>query len=430
MRRADLEGRAVALLGLGIDVVATLEAIAGAEPGVLYAVEADRDHARRVLAGAGLGDVPVFETVAGLPPTELAVRSPGFPLYGAVLQDRIRDGLLTVTPLGLWLAERGPRPTIALTGTKGKSTVSVLTTLALEHLGRPAITVGNIGIAPWTLPPTEDVTVVIEVSSYQAADLRCTPSIAALTAIGEDHLDWHGTVERYHRDKARVFTAPAIGAGARRWAGVLADVALPPVLAAIEFCRVPVPAVGGIRARNAQLAAATALALDHDEVDPAGVEELAAHLLGTYPELPGRFRLVGTVDGVRYVDDALASNPLGLAASVGEVGPDPLTLIVGGADRGASWDAALAALARRPGPTNVVCIDDAVGWEADLARAGATTFRSADLEAAVRKASEITPAGGVVAFSPGMPTPPAEGNWSKRSARFLAEVERLRPANW
>jgi UDP-N-acetylmuramoylalanine--D-glutamate ligase len=422
VRRADFGGRKVALLGLGIDMAATLGAIADARAGEMFAVDVDRERALRVLADAGLGGVAVFESVGGMPPADVAVRSPGFPLYSADLQDRVRDGMETVTPLGLWLAERGNRPTVALTGTKGKSTVSVLTAIALEHLGRPAVTVGNIGIGPWTLAPSAAETVVIEVSSYQAADLGCTPSIAALTSIGEDHTDWHGSVDRYHRDKARVFTAPAIAG--RRWAGVLSDVVLPPAFAGIGFCRVPAPA-GGIRARNAHLAAATALAVANEEVDPARVEDLAAALLEAYPELPGRFRLVATVDAVRYVDDALATNPLGLAASIGEVGSEPLTVIVGGADRGAGLEPALAALARRSGPTKVICIDDAVAHEAQYAGAGATTRRSPDLEAAVRRAAEITTAGGLVLFSPGMPTPPAEGNWSNRSARFQAEVERL-----
>ncbi|MEA2901038.1 MAG: UDP-N-acetylmuramoyl-L-alanine---L-glutamate ligase [Actinomycetota bacterium] len=422
VRRADLKGRVVALLGLGVDMSATLDAIVESEPGQLVAVDVDRERARRLLAEAGLGEVPVFEAVDGLPPADVAVRSPGFPLYSAALQDRVGRGMETVTPLGLWLAERGDRPTVALTGTKGKSTVSVLTTLALEHLGQSAVTVGNIGIGPWTLPPSSAETVVIEVSSYQAADLGCTPSIAALTSIGEDHLDWHGSVDRYHHDKARVFSAP--GLGGRRWAGVLDDVALPPAFAAVDFCRVPVPG-GGLRARNAHLAAATALAVWDETVDPVRVESVADALLAAYPELPGRFRLVATVDSVRYIDDALASNPLGLAASLGELGPEPLTVIVGGATRGADLEPVLVALAGRPGPTNVVCIDDAVPLEGQFVLLGARTYRSADLEAAVRTAAEITPAGGVVLFSPAMPTPPAEGNWSRRSARYQAEVERL-----
>ena len=319
VRRADLAGRKVALLGLGIDMAATLAAIAESEPGELFAVDVDRERALRVLADAGLGDVAVFETVGWMPPADVAVRSPGFPLYSADLQDRVSRGMETVTPLGLWLAERGTGPTVALTGTKGKSTVSVLTTLALEHLGRPAVTVGNIGIGPWTLAPSADETVVIEVSSYQAADLGCTPSIAALTSIGEDHTDWHGSVDRYHRDKARVFTAPAIGG--RRWAGVLDDVVLPPAFDDIEFCRIAAPA-GGIRARNAHLAAATALAVDRRGGRPgAGGGRGRRPARTPIPSYPGASAWWRRSTRSRYVDDALASNPLGLAASIGEVGP-------------------------------------------------------------------------------------------------------------
>ncbi len=426
MIRADLTGKVVALLGMGIDMEAALPAIVEVEPSLIYVVDADRSRARQILADADLVTVPILDTVADLPAADVAIRSPGFPLYSPELQDRVKAGLVTVTPLGLWLAERGHRPTASVTGTKGKSSASVLTTLALEHLGRPALTLGNIGVPPWTHSPDVAQTVVIEISSYQAADLGVAPSIASLTSIGEDHVDWHGSFDQYLRDKARVFTAPVLGD--RRWAGVLADVMLPEPFASIDFHRVPAPEGGGVRARNAHLAAATALALalNADDVDVAQIEHVAAYLLSEYPELPGRFRPVETVNSVVYIDDALASNPLGLAISIGEVGSEPLTLIVGGASRGASFDPVFLSIQARTGPTNVICIDDAVPLEPDLARAGATTYRAPDLENAVGMAGEITPAGGTVLFSPGMPTPSAEGNWENRSTRFHLEVEYLR----
>src|SRR5205085_3827948 len=93
VRRADLEGRTVALLGLGIDMSATLEAIVESRPGALFAVDVDGERARRLLAEAGLGEVPVFETVDELPPADVAVRSPGFPLYSDPLQARLGHGL-------------------------------------------------------------------------------------------------------------------------------------------------------------------------------------------------------------------------------------------------------------------------------------------------------------------------------------------------
>ena len=49
---------------------------------------------------------------------------------------------------------------------------------------------------------------VIETSSYQATDLPCSPPVVAVTSLHPDHLDWHGDVETYYRDKLSVCSQP------------------------------------------------------------------------------------------------------------------------------------------------------------------------------------------------------------------------------
>src|SRR5262245_57733459 len=134
MKPSDLRGRRVALLGLGIDVEAAIPAIVAAEPSELFTLEERSD------AGAQ------FTAFADLPDIDIAVRSPGFPLYRADVQQRVARGMRTVTPLGLWLSERGARRTVAITGTKGKSTTALLTATALGRLDIDAQVLGNIGI--------------------------------------------------------------------------------------------------------------------------------------------------------------------------------------------------------------------------------------------------------------------------------------------
>ena len=197
MKPADLRGRRVALLGLGIDVEAAIPAILEAEPGELFVLEEWTAAARDDLG-------PRFTAFTNLPEIDVAVRSPGFPLHRADVQERVRRGLETVTPLGLWLSERGgARPTIAITGTKGKSTTSLLTATALAQLEIVAHVLGNIGVPPWTVAPDTTDTVVLEISSFQAADLPCAAPYSALTSIGDDHADWHGSTLQYLADKAR-----------------------------------------------------------------------------------------------------------------------------------------------------------------------------------------------------------------------------------
>jgi UDP-N-acetylmuramoyl-L-alanine---L-glutamate ligase len=284
-------------------------------------------------------------------------------------------------------------------------------------------------VPPWGHEPSTDQVPVLEVSSYQAAGLPVTTPVAGLTSLGEDHVSWHGSPERYWADKARLFTAPLAGGGEHRNL-VPTGVELAGALAEVPFTRVPVPA-DDLRSSNARLAAALAVAVDVGDgpLDPADrrVAELAAHLLDVYPDLPGRFSTVATVDGVDYVDDALASAPLGLAAALRTLHGRPVVAIVGGADRGAALDPVLAAADARTETTTVVWIDDAGELAATLAPLGVQVVAAGDLDEAVAVAAGLAEPGAAVVFSPAMPTPPDQGSWVDRSARFRAAVAALAP---
>lgn len=424
MRLAEVAGQRLLVLGAGIDTVAALPALLAAGPSSVTVVDEKPDAARSALAVAGLADLPLVGSLAGAPPADVALRSPGWSPYQAEVEALVAAGLALVTPLGLWLAERGDRPAVAITGTKGKSSTSVLAQLALERLGRPAVVLGNIGVPPWGHEPTTDLVPVLEVSSYQAAGLPVTTAVAGLTALGEDHVSWHGSPERYWADKARLFTAPLAASG-RRQSLVPDGVELVGDLAAVPFLRVPVPPAD-LRASNAHLAAALALAVEGAlDLDDPRLADLAAHLLDAYPDLPGRFSTVATVDGVDYVDDALASAPLGLAAALRSLSDRPVVAIVGGADRGAAVDPVLAAADARSAPTTVVWLDDAGALATALEPLGVEVVAAADLEEAVQVAARIAASGSAVVFSPAMPTPADQGNWADRSVRFRAAVAAL-----
>jgi UDP-N-acetylmuramoylalanine--D-glutamate ligase len=95
---------------------------------------------------------------------------------------------------------------IAITGTNGKSTTTALTTHLLQSAGVDAQMGGNIGVPVLALAPFQaGRAYVLEVSSYQidlAPSLKATVGI--LLNITEDHLDRHGTMERYAAIKERL----------------------------------------------------------------------------------------------------------------------------------------------------------------------------------------------------------------------------------
>jgi UDP-N-acetylmuramoylalanine-D-glutamate ligase len=112
-------------------------------------------------------------------------------------------------------AERDYAPQVlAVTGTNGKTTTTVLTALLVERAGRSAVAAGNISptmldtlmrvIDEDTLPQVW----VLELSSFQLDGvLGFEPQAAALLNLTQDHLDWHGAMAAYGAAKARIFGA-------------------------------------------------------------------------------------------------------------------------------------------------------------------------------------------------------------------------------
>ncbi|MGH3052484.1 MAG: Mur ligase family protein, partial [Gaiellaceae bacterium] len=138
---------------------------------------------------------------------DVLVKSPGVPSE-ATLVASARDRGVTVwseVELGARLL---PNPILGVTGTNGKTTTAELLGKIFEAAGRPVAVAGNVG-RPLTglagaLP--EEAWVVCELSSFQLEDIHdFRPRIAILLNLTPDHLDRHGTLERYREMKLRVF---------------------------------------------------------------------------------------------------------------------------------------------------------------------------------------------------------------------------------
>ncbi|MCC7230395.1 MAG: UDP-N-acetylmuramoyl-L-alanine--D-glutamate ligase [Fimbriimonadaceae bacterium] len=105
-------------------------------------------------------------------------------------------------------------PIIAITGTNGKSTTTVMTYLCLKHCGIDAVLCGNIfGSGYPEVPLTEaamnstpEQILVAEISSFQLECIRnFRPISAGITNIWPDHLDRYDSFEEYAATKQRIF---------------------------------------------------------------------------------------------------------------------------------------------------------------------------------------------------------------------------------
>ncbi len=124
----------------------------------------------RLATGAGV--------TAALESCDVVVRSPGVSTHRPELCELRATGIPVTTATALWLAERGGRRVIAVTGTKGKSTTAALLAHLARARGQLVGLAGNIGVPALDLldrPSTE--LAVVELSSYQIADLETGPEV-------------------------------------------------------------------------------------------------------------------------------------------------------------------------------------------------------------------------------------------------------------
>lgn len=100
-------------------------------------------------------------------------------------------------------------PTVAITGSVGKTTTVTFLTELLNKLGKKALACGNIGIPLLDVIPNQkqyDV-LVIELSSFQLEQsTRFAPDYAGLTTLFANHLDRHKTMDAYAQAKGKLFS--------------------------------------------------------------------------------------------------------------------------------------------------------------------------------------------------------------------------------
>jgi UDP-N-acetylmuramoyl-L-alanine---L-glutamate ligase len=364
---SDLAGARVGVWGLGREGHASLRKIAtlGAEPVLVD----DRP------SGPSLpiyGGHPVLATadggLAALEACDAVVKTPGMSRYRPEMARLAAAGVPVAGGLGLWLAEADLRRVLVVTGTKGKSTTSSVTGHLIGGLGYRVMVGGNIGAPPYDPDAGADYDYwVIEVSSYQATDLPCSPPVVAVTSLHPDHLDWHGGVEQYYRDKLSACSQPGAELTvANGDSDLLAEHAalLGPRVEwvsehddpAADWME-PLGLPGRHNRRNALIARRCLIALGLIEPVAGDDDRLRAAAAG-YQPLPSRLTPVGTVAGVSFVDDSLSTNVLPTLAALDAFPGRRIALIVGGHDRGIDYAPLAAGLLARDAPTYVLTLPD------------------------------------------------------------------------
>ena len=134
----------------------------------------------------------------------IAITSPGIPPKSEVFQRLREKNIPVIGEVELAYLE-ATSPFIAITGTNGKTTTTMLTSHILNSEYNAPVC-GNIGVPPTSLLDENPDYFVCEVSSFQLAMAPTfRPQIACFLTFTPDHIDWHGGLENYFEAKISLF---------------------------------------------------------------------------------------------------------------------------------------------------------------------------------------------------------------------------------
>ncbi|MBR1908874.1 UDP-N-acetylmuramoyl-L-alanine--D-glutamate ligase [bacterium] len=137
----------------------------------------------------------------------LAITSPGIPPHTEIF-NRLKDEKVPVISEVELAYKESLKPFIAITGTNGKTTTTSLTAHILKEEYK-AEACGNIGLPPCDLLNNDLDYFVLEVSSFQLHYSDAFQAqIACWLNFTPDHVNWHGSLENYFNDKAKLFKFP------------------------------------------------------------------------------------------------------------------------------------------------------------------------------------------------------------------------------
>ena len=373
---------------------------------------------------------------------ELLIRSPGISPYRPALQSALAAGTRCTTASSLWFAAHPEANTVCLTGTKGKSTTAALTAHLMESAGFSVQLAGNIGRPLLDCPDEVVDWWVIELSSYQLADLEASPGIAVILNVSDEHLDWHVDASTYRRDKLRLAALNPDAPLVLNHEDALLRHEFADRKHVTWFGR-----SGGWHVQGGQLfnGAGRAQPVPRDALPGAhNLENLAAslsilqaadlrapdlpHALDGFRGLPHRLQRLGVAAGVEYVNDSLSTTPVATLAALEAFRDRSVILLLGGLDRGLDWSESLARM-QALCPEAVICLPDSGPQIAEaMQRAGLRPERGVHvvegLQEGMRQASELARPGDLVLLSPGAPSFPRFRDYAERGRRF-AELSGL-----
>jgi len=341
---------------------------------------------------------------------------------------------------------------IALTGTNGKSTTTVLLGKMLASTGRPVFYGGNLGNPLIECvekdPAKKGGLVVAELSSFQlqrCPDLK--PGTAVLLNLDEDHLDRHENMEEYAQAKAMIFKNQtrhdwalvngnqeqclSIGQSSRgsllkfrdgvevKKGGYLKGDRILVALPGRELIEISSEGMALNGRHNLKNALAASIVASIYGVSQKNIEDVLQKFAG----LPHRMQRIGVHGGVVFYDDSKATN---VSSAVGSLCglEGRFVLIAGGKHKGSSYEPLKEVLSA--GCDSLVLLGEAASlMESQLGNSVPDVVRVEDMKEAVFEAYQRVGKGNHVVLCPACSSYDMFENFEKRGEAFAEAVALL-----
>ncbi|MBF2753966.1 MAG: UDP-N-acetylmuramoyl-L-alanine--D-glutamate ligase [Gammaproteobacteria bacterium AqS3] len=381
------------------------------------------------------------DTLAGI--GELVV-SPGVDTERPVFRELRDRGVRLISEVDLFARSlpEGAR-VAAVTGTNGKSTVTEMLHRCTAESGQRSALGGNLETAAVELLERPADLYILELSSFQLQHVHSLrPQVACVLNVTADHLDRHGSLERYRNAKHRIYQNAGCAVSNRD--DILTQPLLPLSVRQVTFGRgIPDPGHWGldledehiclgfepILARTdlkqdspigcanamAVLALADALGLDRGAV---------LRVLGSFEPLPYRFARTARIGGIDFINDSKATNPAATQMALGALPDGRVRLICGGAGKGLDYRMLRPLLSAKLAQM-LALGEQAAALMGLLEGTGIPVQRCTDMHQAVRTAAASAAPGDTVLLSPACSSFDQYAGYAERGAAFDAAVKAL-----
>ncbi len=352
---------------------------------------------------------------------DLVIKTPGIPKH------LLKVSYTTAT--NIFFANKGTCQVVGITGSKGKSTTSSLIYHILQTAGKNVKLIGNIGNPALTElldKPEDDTIFIYELSSYQLDDIEYSPHICVVVSLFPEHMNYHGTEESYYEAKKRIVHK----ATAQDYYVYNPDY---PVLCEwVEQTKaISIPFETDYVPTDTRLLGAHNLSNIRGAISVArlmGVADtISAQAVRTFQPLPHRLEYIGKHKNILFYDDAISTTPESTIAAL-EALPFVSTILLGGEDRGYTYDQLVEVLSRKNVGNIVLFPESGAKILASINKVfqkRPNILETHTMEEAVRFAYKYTKKDTICLLSTASPSYTLWKNFEEKGAQFQLYVSQL-----